>query len=149
MKLSGKSLSPNKVVVVAVVVVDWDEQKATNIMTTHLLQTPTYRHTHIIRDYNFDEDLVQVLESFYADSSSAVLLQNWAGEFFTNSVGVRQGCLLSPALFNIFLKQSMQEALEGYEPSVSIGGCHICNLRFADDIDLIAGNQRELQTYKI
>ena len=99
----------------------------------------------VLRDYNFDENLVQVIEALYADSSSAVLLQNRTGVFFNNTVGVRQGCLLSPALFNIFLERIMQEALEGHEPTVSIGGRPICNLRFADDIDLIAGNHNELQ----
>ena len=59
----------------------------------------------ILRDFNFDEDLVEVLEALYADSSSAVLLQNQIEDFFKNSVGVRQGCLLSPALFNIFLER--------------------------------------------
>lgn len=39
----------------------------------------------------------------------------------------------------------MQEALHGFEPNVSIGGRRLCNLRFADDIDLIAANHEELQ----
>ena len=99
----------------------------------------------VLRDYNFEEDLVQVLESLYADSSSAVLLQNQTGECFRNSVGVRQGCLLSPALFNIYLERIKQEALDGFEPSVSIGGRPICNLCFADDIDLLASNHTQLQ----
>jgi hypothetical protein len=99
----------------------------------------------VLRDYNFDEDLIQVIESLYADATSAVLIQNRTGEFFNNTVGVRQGCLLSPALFNIFLERIIQEALTDFEPSVSIGGRPLCNLRFADDIDLIAADNEELQ----
>ena len=57
------------------------------------------------------------------------------------TVGVRQGCLLSPTLFNIFLARIMTDALEDHEGSVSIGGRIITNLRFADVID---GKEEEL-----
>ena len=39
----------------------------------------------------------------------------------------------------------MDEALNDHEGSVSIGGRNITNLRFADDIDGLAGNARELK----
>ena len=66
------------------------------------------------------------------------------GDWFRTTVGVRQGCLLSPTLFNIFLERIMTDALEGHESSVSIGGRTITNLRFADDIDGLAGEEEEL-----
>ncbi|XP_076461722.1 sperm flagellar protein 1-like [Babylonia areolata] len=55
-----------------------------------------------------------------------------------------QGCLLSPVLFNIFLEKIVTDALERHERTVSIGGRTITNLRFADDIDGLAGNEEEL-----
>ena len=61
------------------------------------------------------------------------------------SVGVRQGCILSPCLFNVFLEEIMQEALSDFTGTVSVGGRNISNLRFADDIDLIAGSKDELK----
>uniref|UniRef100_A0A3Q0RSH2 Reverse transcriptase domain-containing protein n=1 Tax=Amphilophus citrinellus TaxID=61819 RepID=A0A3Q0RSH2_AMPCI len=64
---------------------------------------------------------------------------------FTPVIGVRQGCLLSPVLFNLYLKSIMREALEGHHTSISIGGRPLCNLRFADDIDLMGGSNQELQ----
>ena len=60
-------------------------------------------------------------------------------------VGVRQGYLLSPVLFNIFLERIMQETLDDHHTSISIGGRPVCNLRFADDIDLIGGSDSKLQ----
>ena len=73
------------------------------------------------------------------------LLNSHLREFFKRTVGVRQGCLLSPVLFNLFLEQIMQEALHGHHTFISIGGRPICNLRFADDIDLMDGSNGELQ----
>ena len=54
------------------------------------------------------------------------------GEFFKTTVGVCQGCLLSPILFKLFLKRIMQETCCDHHTSISIGGRSICNLRFAN-----------------
>ena len=64
--------------------------------------------------------------------------------FTFTTIGVRQECLLSPTLFNIFLERIMTDALEDHEGTVSIGGRTINNLRFADDIDGLAGEEEEL-----
>ena len=63
------------------------------------------------------------------------------GEWFRTTVGVRQGCLLSP----IFLERFMSDALEEHDGKVSIGGRIITNLRFADDIDALAEEEQELE----
>ena len=66
------------------------------------------------------------------------------GDWFRTTVGVRQECLLSPILFNIFLERIMTDALEDHEGTVSIGGRTITNVRFADDIDGLAGEEEKL-----
>ena len=52
--------------------------------------------------------------------------------YFRTTVGVQQGHLLSPNLFNLFLERIMTDALEDHEGIVGIGGRTITNLRFAE-----------------
>ena len=94
--------------------------------------------------YNINANLIKVIESLYSKATSAVYYNGSVGEWFRTTVGVREGCLLSPTLFNIFLERIMTDALENHEGSVSIGGRTITNLRFADDIDALAGKEDEL-----
>ena len=50
----------------------------------------------------------------------AVLFNSSIGDWFQTTVGVRQGCLLSPTLFNIYLERIMTDALEDHEGTGSI-----------------------------
>ena len=86
-------------------------------------------------------NLNQAIKNLYYKATSAVLFNSSIGDWFRTTVGVRQGCLLSPTLFNIFLERIMTDALEDHEGTVSIGGRTITNLRFADDIDDLAGEE--------
>ena len=94
--------------------------------------------------YNINGNLIKLIQNLYNKATSAVYLNNSIGDWFRTTVGVRQGCLLSPTLFNIFLERIMEDALEGHEGTVSIGGRTVVNLRFADDIDGLAGKEEEL-----
>ena len=47
-----------------------------------------------------------------------------------------------PTLFNIYLERKMADALKDHEGTISIGGRTITNLRFADDIDGLAGQEQ-------
>ena len=67
------------------------------------------------------------------------------GKWFRTTVGVRKGCLLSPIDFNIFLELIMSDALEEHDGKVSVGGRNITNLQFADDIDVLAEKEQELE----
>ena len=73
-----------------------------------------------------------------------MLAQGTKGNGFRTSTGERQGCLLSTNLFNIFAERITTEAREDHIGSLSIGGQVITNLRFANDIDGLAGTEGEL-----
>ena len=97
-----------------------------------------------MKKYNISENLIRVIENLYDKATSAVLFNSSIGDWLRITVGVRQGCLLSPTLFNIFLERIMTDILEDHEGTVSIGGRTITSLRFADDIDGLAGEEEEL-----
>ena len=93
--------------------------------------------------YNISANLIRVIKHFYGKATSAVLFNGSIGDWFRTTVGVRQGCLLSPTLFNILPERIMTDASQNYEGTVSIGGRTITNLRFADDIGGLAGEEEE------
>ena len=97
-----------------------------------------------MRKYNISANLVRTIEQLYDKATSAVQMNGSIGEWFRTTVGVRQGCLLSPTLFNIFLAD-MSDALEEHDGKVSIGSRNITNLRFSDVIDALAEEEQELK----
>ena len=96
-----------------------------------------------MKKYNISTNLILVIKNLYEKASSAVLFNSSIGDWFRTTVGVRQGCLPSPTLFNIFLEGITTDASEDHEGTVSIGGRTITNLGFADDIDGLAGEEEE------
>ena len=98
-----------------------------------------------LNNYNIYHDILRSIEGVYKSSTSAVYKNGAIGDCFDTSVGVRQGCLLSPTLFNIFLERIMTEALECYIVTVSIGGRSITYIIFAHDIDITSSEEELLQ----
>ena len=91
-----------------------------------------------MKKYNISTNIIRVIKNLYDKFTSVVLFNSSMGDWFRTTVGVRQGCLLSPTLFNIFLERIMTDALEDHEGNANTGGRAITNLRFADDIDGLA-----------
>ena len=96
------------------------------------------------KKYNISPNLIRAIKHLYGKATSAVLFDGSIGDWFRTTVGVRQGYLFSPTLFNIFLERITTDTLEDHEGTVSFGGRTIANLRFADDIDGLAGEKEEL-----
>ena len=97
-----------------------------------------------MKKFNISGKLIDIIQTLYENAMSAILVQGATGEWFHTSVGVRQGCLLSPTLFNIFLEDIMTHGLDNYSGTIGIVGRNITNLRFADAIDGITGKEDEL-----
>ena len=88
---------------------------------------------------------IRTTEQLYDKATGAVQMNGSIGEWFRTTVGVRQGCLLLPTLFNIFLERIVSDALEEHGGKVSIGDRINNNLRFVDDIDALAEEEQELE----
>src|SRR6218665_491175 len=81
----------------------------------------------------------------YRKSLSTVRVDGELTEWFRVMVGVRLGCGLPPYLFNLILEAMMSFALKSTEAGTIVGGQTVNNLRFADDIDLVAEDDGQLQ----
>ena len=94
--------------------------------------------------FNINLKLIENIQNLYSKADIAVYFDEKVGEWFPTTTGVRQGCLLSPTLFNIMLEQIMNDASDTHVGTVNIVGRIITNLRFADDIDGLANSESEL-----
>lgn len=91
---------------------------------------------NIMEKMGFPGHIINLLKSLYTNQAAVIRWNNSHSEQFYLSKGVRQGCILSPYLFNIYTEQVMREA-EISELGVLTRGKRISNLRFADDTVLI------------
>ena len=96
--------------------------------------------------FGFPAKIIRLLRSLYSKSQSAVRVNGELTDWFKTTVGVRQGCVISPQLFNLLLELAMLYATHDTTIGAQIQGQVISNLRFADDIVLIAENANDLQT---
>ena len=68
-------------------------------------------------------------------------------DWFPIGKGVRQGCILSPGLFNFYAEYIVRNAgLEETQAGIKIAGRNINNLRYADDSTLMAESEEELKS---
>ena len=87
--------------------------------------------------------LIALFENLYDSQSPSIHTPAGETEYFCNGKGVRQGCILSPHLFNIYTEIIMRLAITE-EHNVKIGGKTISNLRYADDTALLATTENKL-----
>ena len=81
----------------------------------------------------------------YAGQEATVSIRHGTTDWFETGKGIRQGCILSPCLFNLYAEYIMWNArLDEAQAGIKIAGRNINNLRYADDTNLIAESEEEL-----
>ena len=98
-------------------------------------------------EFGTPEHLVWLLEKLYTKASGVIRLADDHTDQFQFEQGVRQGCIISPLLFNACGEAIMRQVEETLKdrPGCIIGGRAIWNIRFADDTALIGRSKKELE----
>ena len=76
--------------------------------------------------------LIDLLAKLYRKQLAKVKVVGTQSEWFRVKKGVRQGCVLSPYLFNILAEMVMRETLDGFQGGLQIRARMIVNFRYAD-----------------
>ena len=101
----------------------------------------------VLREMGIPDHLTCLLRNLRAGQEATVRIEHRTTDLFQTGKGVHQGCLLSPCLFNFYAEYIMRNAgLEETQAGIKIAGRSINNLRYADDIILMAESEEELKS---
>ena len=94
----------------------------------------------ILKEMGIPDHLTCLLQNLYADQEATVRTRHGTTDWFQIGKGVRQGCILSPCLFNLYAKYIMWKA------RIKTARRNINNFIYADDTNLISGSEEELKS---
>ena len=101
----------------------------------------------ILQEMGIPDHLNCLLRNLYADQEAIFRTGHGTTYWFQTEKGVRQGCILSPCLFNFYAEYIMRNAgLEEAQAGIKLAGRNINNLRYADDTTLMAESEEELKS---
>ena len=93
------------------------------------------------------DHLHYLLRKLYAGQEATVRTGHRTTDWVQIGKGVRQGCVLSPCLFNLYAEYIMRNTgLDEAQAGIQIAGRNISNLRYADDTTLMAESNEELKS---
>ena len=93
------------------------------------------------------DHLTCLLKNLYAGQKATVRTEHGTTDWFQIRKGVRQGYILSPCLFKLYVEYIMRNAgLDKAQTAIKIAGRNINNLRYADDPTLMAESEEELKS---
>ena len=99
----------------------------------------------ILKDMQIPDHLICLLRNLYAGQEATVRTRYGTTDWFQIGKRVRQGCILSPCLFNLYAEYIIRNAgVEEAQAEIKITGRNINNLRYADDTILMAESEEEL-----
>ena len=100
----------------------------------------------ILKEMVTPDHLICLLRNLYAGQEATVRTGHRTTDWFPIGKGVRQGCILSPCLFNLYAEYIMRNPeLEEAQAGVKIAGRNFC-IRYADDTTLMAESEEELKS---
>ena len=101
----------------------------------------------MLKEMGIPDHLTCLLRSVYAGQEATVSTGHGRTDWFQIGKGVRQGCILSPCLFNLHAEYIMRNAgLDKVQSGIKIAGRNINNLKYVDDITLITESKQELKS---
>ena len=93
------------------------------------------------------DHLTCLLRNLYADQETTVRTGHETTDWLQIGKRVRQGCILSPCLFNLYAEYIMRSAgLEEAQAGIKIAGRNINHLRYADDTTFMAESEEEFKS---
>ena len=104
-----------------------------------LVENSFFFFLKILKEMGIPGQLTCLLRNLYAGQKATVRTGHGTTDWFQIGKGVRQGCILSPCLFNLYAEYIMRNAgLDEAQAEIKISGNNINNLRYADDTTLMA-----------
>lgn len=101
----------------------------------------------VLLELGVPKHLIAMLQGLYRESRGTVRIDQGTSKPFCFGKRVRQGCILSPIIFNAYGEYIMRHTYDGWSGGVCIGGAKITNLRYADDTTLVATNETEMAAF--
>ena len=93
------------------------------------------------------DHLTYFMRNLYAGQEATIRTGHGTTDWFHTGKGVRQACILSPCLLNLYAEYIMQNArLDEAQAKIKIAGRNINNLRYADDTTLMTESEEELKS---
>ena len=100
----------------------------------------------ILKEMGIPDHLTSLLRNLYAGQKATVRTGHGPTDWFQIGKGVRQGCILSHCLFNLYTEYIMRNTgLDETQSGIKIVGRNINNLRYADETTLMAESKEELK----
>ena len=101
----------------------------------------------ILEEVGIPDYLTCLLRNLYAGQEATFRTGHGTIDWLQKGKGVRQGCILSPCLFNFYAEYIMRNTgLDEAQAGIKIARKNINNLRYADDTTLMAETEEELKS---
>jgi exonuclease III len=95
--------------------------------------------------YGINGKVFNTIKNIYQNSTCCVKAGNRFSDFFPSNIGVKQGCTLSPLLFNLFLADLPESLNSANSTPIQLLDQIICCLLYADDLVLLSDTDKGLQ----